>query len=701
MSLTLKKRIELTERLRSLFIEHGRGLTFEKVPFFSSLPDDEQDGVKKILKKFRSGSHTPDSLIDEYQRWGDGPDGTVTRKLPYMNTPPPEKVAALAKAREGKPRLEILFRKNENPAGSDQRENPGSQRRGKENAAKGDKSRKTPKDAQREEKLQVKREKKAERRKQKNALEQALINALRENREFSDYTNVFLAARQKKRKLIAYLGPTNSGKTHAAMEALAKADSGVYLGPLRLMALENYDRLREKNVKVGLLTGEERLDLENATHICQTIETADFNRDISVAVIDEIQLLTDKDRGGFWLNAMIGIAADTVYLCGAPIIENVLHDLAELTGDELKVVYTERKSPLEFAERHEDPKKLPSPGTAFIAFSRKNVLLWKDMLEDAGAKVSVIYGALSPEVRKEQSRRFRDGETDYLVATDAVGMGLNLPIQKILFTEIEKYDGEGFRPLGPQEVKQIGGRAGRYGISSEKGIITSYVAKDLQFLRHCYDKDEKEVGLSDVHMQPTSAHIRKICESFNDHSLEFALRKFQKIGHEIFSVDISDEELIVAEKLDRIFGTDASSLSTRWFFCIAPADPKSEDTFDYFVDLAIQYKRCLERESIGVPMGIYEDEKARLEFAETQRKNLTLYLWFANKKAEVFQDRDAAHKVATFYDSLINRLLSQNSKKKKKTNGLPLSFCTRCKSMMPPFSQFEVCRDCFQAARRG
>ena len=235
----------------------------------------------------------------------------------------------------------------------------------------------------------------------------------------------------------------------------------------------------------------------------------------------------------------------------------------------------------------------------------------------------------------------------------------------------------------------------------EAGVITSYVAKDLSFLRQRYSAVEKEPGLSDVHMKPTSAHVRKICESFNDHSLEFALRKFQKIGHEIFSVDISDEELITAEKLDRIFGTDQSSISTRWFFGIAPADPKNEEAFSFFLELAVQYKKVLNQEKLAVDLTLYQDDQARLEYAESQRKSLTLYLWFANKKPEIFHDKDKAHELATFYDNLINKLLAYNTKARKKGSsaGLTLSFCKECKAMMPPFSQFDVCRECHQNRR--
>lgn len=696
MSLTTHKRIELTEKLRSVFMDHGRQASVEHLTFFEQLDPEEQDAVKKILKKFRSGSHTPDTLITEYKNW-------IVLKGENL---PPAALAAFAAAKEKKGQAKASsaspspsapsFAFKTSSAVPPARPAPG----GKASKKPAPKMAKASKAAPLSEAKVEKKQKKAEAKRQKNALEIALIKALRENREFSDYKNVFIAARAKKRRLIAYLGPTNSGKTHMAMEALSQAERGVYLGPLRLMALENYDRLREKNIKAGLLTGEERLELDTATHVCQTIETANFNENYDVAVIDEIQLLTDKDRGGYWLNAVMGVAADVLYLCGAPIIENILYDLAELTGDSLEIIYTERKSPLVFADTREDPRKLPSPGTAFIAFSRKNVLLWKDMLEGAGAKVSVVYGALSPEVRKEQSRRFREGETDYLVATDAVGMGLNLPIQKILFTETEKFDGEGFRNLQPQEVKQIGGRAGRYGISAEAGVITSYVANDLNFLRKCYDTPESEFVLSDVHMKPTSAHVRKICESFNDHSLEFALRQFQKIGHEIFSVDISEEELIIAEKMDRIFGTEASTLGTRWFFGIAPADPKNEEVFGFFIDLAMQYKKVLSQERLTVDLTTYADEQARLEYAENQRKNLTLYLWFGNKQPHIFQDLDKAHELAQFYDTLINQLLANKTRSKKKSTGLPLAFCVQCKAMLPPFSAFDNCRDCFQKARR-
>ncbi len=659
MSLSLKERYELTARLIPLYDKMGRSLTVGAVSFRDSLSLDEQAVLKKIIKKLQAGTHTPATLMAEYSG---------------KPLPPPSPNDANTK--KGKGTFAPLT-----PV-----------------SGKGPKQAK-PISPKKEEARQEKHKQKQARRRQQNALELALIAALRENREFSDYANVFLAARAKKRRMVAYLGPTNSGKTHAAMEALSKAKNGTYLGPLRLMALENFDRLREKSVAAGLLTGEERIDLDQATHVCQTIETADFTANYDIAVIDEIQLLTDKDRGGYWLNAVIGIAADVIYLCGAPIVENILRDLAALTGDEIEVIYTERKTPLVFAEQREDPRKLPEPGTAFIAFSRKNVLLWKDMLEGTGAKVSVVYGALSPEVRKEQSRRFREGETDYLVATDAVGMGLNLPIQKVLFTDVEKFDGEGFRRLKPQEVKQIGGRAGRYGIAVEAGVISSYVAQDLNFLKQCYHAAEPEVSLTDVHMKPTPAHIRKICESFDDNHLEFALRKFQKIGHEIFSVDISEEELIVAEKLDRIFGAELSSLSTRWFFSIAPADPKNEAAFDFFLDLAIRYKKCMLKERNTVELTLYADERASLEYAETQRKCLTLYLWFANKKPEIFEDKDKAQELAAYYDQLINDLLAHSGKKKKKYQGLPLSFCKYCKAMMQPFSAFDTCRDCYQQRR--
>ena len=156
----------------------------------------------------------------------------------------------------------------------------------------------------------------------------------KESINLAEYPRSFDVASRMGRKFIALLGPTNSGKTHRAMEALANARSGVYLAPLRLLALENYERLQAARphgeaIKVSLITGEERRLVEGATHVASTVEMLDTKTPIDVAVIDEIQMLADRDRGAAWTAAVCGAPASVVYLVGAPEARRAIEALAE------------------------------------------------------------------------------------------------------------------------------------------------------------------------------------------------------------------------------------------------------------------------------------------------------------------------------------------------------------------------------------
>ena len=167
----------------------------------------------------------------------------------------------------------------------------------------------------------------------------------------AEYPASFDVARRLPRRFIALLGPTNSGKTHKAIEALAKADSGIYLAPLRLLALENYERLQAqkhngKPLKVNLVTGEERRIEEGASHVASTVEMLDSRTQVEVAVIDEIQMLADPDRGAAWTAAVCGAPARTVYLVGAPEARKAVEALAERLECELEVHILKRKAPL-------------------------------------------------------------------------------------------------------------------------------------------------------------------------------------------------------------------------------------------------------------------------------------------------------------------------------------------------------------------
>ena len=290
--------------------------------------------------------------------------------------------------------------------------------------------------------------------------------------DFKHYADGFAKARAIKRHHHFYLGPTNSGKTHQAIQALVAAKSGVYLAPLRLLAMEIRDRLMAAGVPCNLVTGEERVIILGAQHTASTIEMMNPNKQVDVAVIDEIQMLQDPDRGSAWTAALIGAPARQVFVCGANSVTAPCLQALDLLNETYEITRLERMTPLILEEAsicgaRYTKLKLKNQlkkGDAIIAFSRKDVLTFSARFRQWGFGVASIYGALSPEVRRTESDRFNSGAADILVATDAIGMGLNLPIQRVIFANIHKFDGSASRLLNATEVRQIAGRAGRHGI---------------------------------------------------------------------------------------------------------------------------------------------------------------------------------------------------------------------------------------------
>ena len=270
-------------------------------------------------------------------------------------------------------------------------------------------------------------------------------------------------ARTLQRIFILHVGPTNSGKTYDAIEDLKKHTPGVYLGPLRLLALEMFDKLNDAGVPCSMLTGEESIPVEGAEVVSSTIELCNFNARYKTAVIDEAQLIADRDRGAAWLKAICLVNAEAVHICMAPEALPFIKRLITSFGDPYNVVQHERLAPLRYAghcKGYEDFR----PDDAIICFSRKNVLSTAAILEKQGFRASVIYGALPPEARRNEVRKYLAGENNIVVATDAIGLGISLPIRRVVFAETQKFDGREFRPLTTAEVNQIGGRAGRYGL---------------------------------------------------------------------------------------------------------------------------------------------------------------------------------------------------------------------------------------------
>jgi ATP-dependent RNA helicase SUPV3L1/SUV3 len=268
--------------------------------------------------------------------------------------------------------------------------------------------------------------------------------------------------------VVAHLGPTNSGKTHDALQFLSEAGRGVYAAPLRMLAQEAHRRLGERlgEARVGLVTGEERVN-EHAPIICCTAEMAPMRGD--VLVLDEVQWADDEERGSAWTRLMLGAEYRHILLLGAvealPLVQNAFPDA--------DIRFFERKAPLEWiGGRSIEGLR---PGSVVVAFSRKAVLALagEANLRHPG-RVAVLYGAMPLASRREEIDRFLGGGADVCVSTDVLGHGVNLPCETLLFAETTKFDGEARRYLLPWEIAQIAGRAGRFGFHEQGhvGVLT-------------------------------------------------------------------------------------------------------------------------------------------------------------------------------------------------------------------------------------
>ena len=292
----------------------------------------------------------------------------------------------------------------------------------------------------------------------KKNLRDALLKAIPE-----EMKDLYPLARGMHRRFILHLGPTNSGKTWESIQRLQTASHGIYLGPLRLLAFEQFEGMNLADVPCSLVTGEERIMVPGSRIQSSTIEMADLEAEYDIAVIDECQMISDRDRGGAWSAAVLGLCAREIHLCASPDAERLLTAMILDCGDEMTVVRHERMAPLEVEEGGFHFPSGVRKGDALIVFSKARVHALAAELKQQGYRVSLIYGALPPDVRRNQAERFRTGETDIVVSTDAIAMGMNLPIARVVFMESEKFDGDITRQLTDSEIRQIAGRAGRFG----------------------------------------------------------------------------------------------------------------------------------------------------------------------------------------------------------------------------------------------
>ena len=330
------------------------------------------------------------------------------------------------------------------------------------------------------------------------------------------YVDLYPATRQMMRHFILHAGPTNSGKTHDAMQALMRSGDGIYLGPLRLMAFEQYETFLAAGLPARLVTGEETEGDPKALLQASTIEMMNPQKRYACAVIDEAQMISDPERGGGWTAALMGLQAEEIHVCMAPHALPVVESIITACGDDYEVRYHHRMTQLQVEEKNFTFPGNVQDGDALIVFSRANVHAVASELQRKNMRCSIIYGALPYDVRHEEARKFREGETTILVSTDAIGMGMNLPVRRIVFLETMKFDGKVKRMLLPEEVQQIAGRAGRYGLF-DTGYVTSDM--DRKMIRKAVAAQIPEIRNAIISMPETllgiDGRVSEIMEQWN------------------------------------------------------------------------------------------------------------------------------------------------------------------------------------------
>ena len=262
-----------------------------------------------------------------------------------------------------------------------------------------------------------------------------------------------------KNKITAVLGPTNTGKTHLAIETMLSFESGMIGFPLRLLAREVYDKVIKKISldKVALITGEEKIIPSNAKYFLCTVESMPIDKHLEFVGVDEIQMCSDHERGHIFTDRLLNMRGEKLtMLMGSSTIKNII---SKLDGD-IEFINRERLSKLTYAG-HKKISRIDRK-TAIIAFSAEEVYAIAELIRRQKGGAAIVMGSLSPKTRNAQVELYQSGDVDFLVATDAIGMGINMDLDFVYFSNIKKFDGKKLRRLNLSEIGQIAGRAGRY-----------------------------------------------------------------------------------------------------------------------------------------------------------------------------------------------------------------------------------------------
>ena len=501
------------------------------------------------------------------------------------------------------------------------------------------------------------------------------IECIEELKKISDSRlphNWYPEARSIERKIIFHAGPTNSGKTYNALKSFIESASGVYCGPLKLLAVEVNSKSNEAGTPCDLVTGEERkfaIDRDHpASHTACTVEMASTTNPVDVAVIDEIQMVRDNQRGWAWTRALLGIPAKEVHVCGEEAAVDIIKNMVMACGEEVEVKRYNRLTSLTIANEALHSLSNVRPGDAIVCFSKADIYNVVLQLERMGHEVAVIYGSLPPATKLAQAKRFNDPKDTckILVATDAIGMGLNLSINRVIFYSVTKpyvnEQGERAVDVIPLHYAlQIGGRAGRYGTAFHEGAVTTFRNEDLAILKDLFSQRVDPILAAGMH--PTADQIEMFAYHLPDATLSNLIDIFVSLcqvdSSYYFMCQVEDFKFL-ADMIQHV----PLPLRTRYVFCCAPINRNLVFVCTMFVKFARMYSQnepitldwlC---RSINWPLDVPQ-KMSELVHLEQVFDVLDLYLWLSYRFPDLFPEQEQVRDMQKdldkqIYDGVVN-----------------------------------------------
>ena len=352
-----------------------------------------------------------------------------------------------------------------------------------------------------------------------------------------------------KNKITAVLGPTNTGKTFLAIEIMLSFESGMIGFPLRLLAREVYDKIIQKidPKKVALITGEEKIIPSNAKYFLCTVESMPIDKNLEFVAVDEIQMCSDNERGHIFTDRLLNLRGEKLTMfMGSSTIKKLISKLDE----DVEFINKERLSKLTYVG-HKKISRIKRK-SAIIAFSAEEVYAIAELIRRQKGGAAIVMGSLSPKTRNAQVNLYQSSDVDYLVATDAIGMGINMDLDNVYFSNLKKYDGKKLRRLNLAEIGQISGRAGRYlndGVFGITGDCEEINAEEINLIENHKFKEIRTLFWrnSNLNFSSTSSLLKSLEERPN----KDWLRRIQECEDEkvlkYFLKDFRDQKIIQNE----------------------------------------------------------------------------------------------------------------------------------------------------------